>query len=148
MAIILFILFFIMILLYRRFVPVRGVKCTNLIHINEDIKILDIRDYNIASHQPITRAINIPFAYIKRYYHPFKGKKVVVISNDVVAKNLCIRFLKQKGVTVTGYYLCRPSSEESRNMLKGVDTIGYHKMDNCNRPYDFNDSKLFTRKRS
>ncbi|WP_216828576.1 hypothetical protein [Alkalihalobacterium elongatum] len=107
-----FVLIFIFILFYRRFVPVRGVKCTNPEHVKEGTKTLDIRDYHIASHAPIAGATNIPFAYIKRYYQPFIGSEVVIISNDVVAKNLCIRFLKQKGVHVTGYYISNPDQQE------------------------------------
>lgn len=109
-----FVLLFILVWFYRRFFPVRGVKCTNLQHLKKETKIIDIRDYHIASHHPVTGATNIPFAYIKRYYQPFIGSEVIIISNDVVAKNLCIRFLKQKGVQVTGYYISNPDNKEKK----------------------------------
>ncbi|MEB1807341.1 MAG: rhodanese-like domain-containing protein [Bacillaceae bacterium] len=109
-----FVLLLIFIWFYRRVVPVRGVKCTNPQHLKEGTKILDIRDYHIASHHPVTGAVNIPFAYIKRYFQPFIGSEVIIISNDVVAKNLCIRFLKQKGVHVTGYYISNPDTNRKK----------------------------------
>ena len=55
----------IFIYLYKRYVPVFGVKCLKAIEIMESdtIKIIDVRDFNYVQNT-VPNAVNIPVAYI------------------------------------------------------------------------------------
>lgn len=91
--------------LYQRYFPVVGVKCMHPEKVSTDTILLDIRDYNDAYKLEADRKENIPLPYLKRFSDEIKGKNIVVISSDIVGKNLCVRLLKKKGFDIKGYYI-------------------------------------------
>lgn len=91
------------VLIYSRYVPVFGVPCLGSEFLNNDVKILDVRDYNQSYKNPIKNSINIPVAYLKRNYHEISNSTIIVVASDTLEKNISIRFLKKKGVNVLGY---------------------------------------------
>jgi len=88
---------------YIRYVPVHGVPCIGSLFQYNDVKILDVRDYNQSYKDPVENSINIPVAYLKRNYHELSDSNVIVVASDSLEKNISIRFLKNKGVNVLGY---------------------------------------------
>lgn len=83
-------------------------ECTDLQNksqVDEDVILIDLRDYNISTKNPISEAINIPIAYLKRYYRDIHAKKVHVIASDQLEKNMGIRFLRKKGFKISSYSL-------------------------------------------
>lgn len=109
----------ILIFLYVRYVPVRGVpyiERTEDFH-HKDILLLDLRGYTEARNNPIMGASNLPLAYLKRHYHTIKVKNLVIIASDPVCKNLGARFLKRKGFKVLGYTLTSSKTHECMNIL-------------------------------
>ncbi|WP_243385355.1 hypothetical protein [Bacillus kexueae] len=96
----------VLLLLYNRYVPVRGIQClSNLSHREEKTLILDVRDYTKAHHTPVSGAVNIPIAYLKRNYGRYRKDDVIVVAESHIEKNLSIRFLTKKGINVVGYQL-------------------------------------------
>ncbi|MFX3624810.1 MAG: rhodanese-like domain-containing protein [Ectobacillus sp.] len=93
--------------LYKRYYPVRSVPCIqNWRGIQkENAVILDIRDYNESSHDPIAHALNIPYAYLPRFYKDIPAKPVHVVASQKLDRNLGIRFLTKKGFEVKSYSL-------------------------------------------
>ncbi|MCA1320023.1 hypothetical protein LC085_08920 [Bacillus tianshenii] len=89
--------------LYIRYVPVYGVPCIGSEIQDNDVKILDVRDYNQSYKDPIINSINIPVAYLKRNYRELYHSNIIVVASDSLEKNVSIRFLKNKGVNVLGY---------------------------------------------
>lgn len=58
----------ILVILYKRYFPVIGVKCSPLEELDlSKLEIIDIRDYNESYKNPIEGARNIPIAYLKRH---------------------------------------------------------------------------------
>lgn len=88
-----------------RYIPVRGVKCKNERLIPQSVIRIDMRDYNVAAKDSIPNTVNIPFAYIKRYFQEIESKKVFIYAEDNLEKNVSIRFLRKKGFKVVGYKL-------------------------------------------
>ncbi|MEH7344209.1 hypothetical protein V7122_10075 [Bacillus sp. JJ1532] len=106
--VILFILSFSIIIgaLYIRYCPVGNVKCTeSLSHPADSIEIVDVRDYNQSYKDPVSGAINIPYAYMKRHYSDISSKTIHVIASDYLERNMSIRFLRKRGYTIAGYTL-------------------------------------------
>lgn len=100
--------------LYIRYFPVKGVKCIESPKFElDEVRILDVRDYNYAYKEPIQEAINIPTGYLKRNYRQISTNKVHVIATNQLEKNISIRFLRKKGFNVVGYTLtdckCNPN---------------------------------------
>lgn len=94
-------------LLYRRYVPVCGVPCREFLaeHSACNDILLDIRDYNTASKNPISGSLSMPAAYLLRYMGEIPGKQVHIVASDRLEKNWAIRVLRKKGYHVTGYSL-------------------------------------------
>lgn len=104
------ILFLIMFYLYQRYFPIWYVQKFNLSsnrQIDRNIIFVDVRDYQIASREPVQGALNLPYAYLKRHYKQITSCQVVVVASDPVLKNLSIRFLKGQGFNVVGYQLIK-----------------------------------------
>ncbi|MCM3667519.1 hypothetical protein M3181_00720 [Mesobacillus maritimus] len=102
------ILLLIMILgiIYVRYIPVKGVKCTSVSDSNNDsVQLVDIREYNQSYKHPIPNAVNIPIAYLKRHIQEITGCQLHVIASDSLEKNIGIRLLRKKGYNVVGYTL-------------------------------------------
>ncbi|MDZ5471265.1 hypothetical protein SM124_05850 [Bacillus sp. 31A1R] len=91
-------------LLYKRYVPVRGVPCIQSFN-HDIITIVDVRDYNESSNSNIPGAINIPVAYLDRYYNEINNKKIYIVAADHLEKNVSIRSLRKRGFSVMGYTL-------------------------------------------
>jgi rhodanese-related sulfurtransferase len=97
---------FLLVFLYTRYFPVKGVKCCQLSNLEGiGIQIVDVRDYNYSYKDPILRAINIPVAYLKRNYHEIPRISVHIVAADPLEKNVSIRFLRKHGFKVAGYTL-------------------------------------------
>ncbi|MBU9714193.1 hypothetical protein [Evansella tamaricis] len=93
------------IVVFQRYFPVRGVKMVNPQTINNDVTVLDIRDYNEAYKNENKGIVNIPLPYLNRFYSEINGEKILVLSSDSVGKNLSVRFLRKKGFKIEGYYI-------------------------------------------
>lgn len=96
-----------LILLYRRYVPVFGVPCrkVNEAQIDENDILVDIRDYSASSRNPVNGSLHIPAAYLNRYASEIPGDRVLVIASDRLEKNWGIRELRKKGIKVVAYTL-------------------------------------------
>ncbi|WP_449619866.1 hypothetical protein [Robertmurraya sp. Marseille-Q9965] len=106
MAIIGLIAGLVIVFIFLRNLPVFGVRCIHLFDIDEnDLTVLDVRDYNQAYKDSIHSTINIPVAYLNRYFHEIPGKQVHVLAANPLEKNISIRFLRKKGYHVKSYSL-------------------------------------------
>ncbi len=94
-------------MLYKRYVPVLGVPCREDFsdQLDSNDILLDIRDYNVASKNPINGSYSIPAAYLLRYMEEIPGKQVHIVASDRLEKNWAIRVLRKKGYRVIGYSL-------------------------------------------
>ncbi|MDQ0857364.1 hypothetical protein [Bacillus sp. V2I10] len=102
------------IFIYNRYFPVRGIRCSNMPEQElGKIDVVDLRDYNESYKDPIPGAMNIPIAYLNRYYMEIRHKNIHVIASDRVQINFGIRLLKQKGFQVTG---CTIANKECAEM--------------------------------
>lgn len=92
--------------LYKRYFPVCGVHCINEpILINEDVKIIDVRDYNESYKDKSKESIHIPIAYLKRYVKEIPNSKLHIIASNPLEKNISVRFLRKQGYQIIGYTL-------------------------------------------
>ncbi|MCG3086427.1 hypothetical protein [Sporosarcina cyprini] len=89
--------------LYERIAPISGASCVD--EPPEQTAIIDVRDYQLADHEPFEQAVNIPFAYLKRNLEMIPGKQVHIIADNSLNRNLSIRYLRRKGYGVTSYTL-------------------------------------------
>ncbi|WP_132004026.1 sulfurtransferase [Mesobacillus foraminis] len=95
------------VILYTRYFPVFGVPCKDLAngqnkHTNT---IVDIRDYNVSTKNPVNGAIVIPTAYLKRFSDEIPSKEVHIVAANQLEKNVGVRYLRKKGFKVNGYTL-------------------------------------------
>lgn len=93
-----------------RYIPVRGIDQHDLYI--EDAKILDVRDYNDSYLDEIPGALNIPVAYLKRYFNEIPKDKIFIVASDTIEKNISVRFLRRKGFNVVGYTFINNTREE------------------------------------
>jgi hypothetical protein len=100
--------------MFYRYFPVKGIHCIppEKIIIDNNLTLLDVRDYNVSSSDTVTNALNIPYAYLKRYYREVSGKSIVLIVSDPLLLNVSVRYLRRKNIQVVGYYL---SAEQNIN---------------------------------
>lgn len=106
---------------YRRYFPVIGVLPLSHCTPEKDSQLLDTRDYQIADKDPYNESVNIPFAYLKRYYHDIPGKKLMIISTDRIEKNLAIRFLRKKGFEIVGFKISHRKGEIKNHGVQQKD---------------------------
>lgn len=101
--------------LLKRYVPVIGLSYVelDLIERNEQVALLDVRNFQRAHKHSVEYAINIPLAYLHRNTQQFVGKSVVIVADEKVEVNLSARILKKKGIKVCGYYLRQNQGEEN-----------------------------------
>lgn len=96
----------ILVIVYKRYFPVLGVKCSRLDELDlTNVEILDVRDYNESYKKPIEGALNIPVAYLKRHFNEIPHKDLHLVVSSLLEKNVGIRALKQKGYKIVGYSL-------------------------------------------
>ena len=92
------------IFLYRRYLPVYGVRRTHLKDLDLDkITVIDLRDYNVSYKNSIQGALNIPIAYLKRNSQEIPKRELHVIVSSLLEKNIGVRYLRKKGFAVVGY---------------------------------------------
>lgn len=65
--------------------------------------LLDIRAYNQKQVDINRDALNIPYAYLKRFNNEIPHENIHVIASDKLEVNLGLRFLIGKGIKVTSY---------------------------------------------
>ncbi|MGD6965785.1 hypothetical protein ACQCVP_05105 [Rossellomorea vietnamensis] len=110
----------IMVAMYNRYFPVKGVQCSTEIPAEtESILILDVRDYNQSSANPVPHAVNLPVAYIKRNWDDVAATRIHVAASTPLEKNMSIRMLRRKGFEVAGYTLTEKQSPLKQNKGKG-----------------------------
>nr|WP_254149476.1 sulfurtransferase [Bacillus subtilis] len=99
-------IFVIIIATYRRYYPITGISCIHKDKLKAiDMTILDIRHYNDVPNFSDDIILNIPYAYLKRFYLEIPRDKIHIIARDRVELNLGVRFLKRKGIHVNSYEL-------------------------------------------
>lgn len=104
--------------IYKRYVPVHGISSVSQDLFQENVVLLDLRDYQTTYKCPICHSVNIPFAYLKRYYEEIPDKKIIVLASDTVEKNLAIRFLIRKNFAIQGYMIMNEKRGEKQwNMI-------------------------------
>jgi rhodanese-related sulfurtransferase len=109
----------ILVILYRRYFPVRGVKHYQLEGLDfSKLRILDVRDYNESYKNPIDGALNIPLSYLKRNIHEIPDKNLHLIVTSLLEKNVGARILKEKGYRVVGYSFISDQSKKSHLEVK------------------------------
>lgn len=89
------------VLLYRRYIPVAGIEPAGQEPAN--MTVIDLRDFNESYKAPITGALNIPVAYLKRYYQEIPRDSLHIIASNKMEKNIGARFLREKGFHVCSY---------------------------------------------
>ncbi|MCK8099003.1 sulfurtransferase [Bacillus sp. 2CMS4F] len=90
----------------RRYYPIVGISCIHKDKLEAmDMTILDIRHYNDVPTFSDDIILNIPYAYLKRFYLEIPRDKIHIIAHDRVELNLGVRFLKNKGIHVNSYEL-------------------------------------------
>ena len=107
---IIIILLGILFMVYERVVPVTGVAAFDPKRkkVRKETVLLDVRDYDMASNDPVEGSVHLPLAYIRRYVHKIEMREIVLIVSDQLSLNLSVRFLQRKGFTITGYYKREP----------------------------------------
>jgi rhodanese-related sulfurtransferase len=94
----------ILVILYKRYFPVLGVKCSQLEELDlTKLEIIDVRDYNESYKNPIEGAMNIPIAYLKRHINEIPHTDLHLVVSSLLEKNVGIRALKHKGYRIAGY---------------------------------------------
>jgi rhodanese-related sulfurtransferase len=109
----------ILVILYRRYFPVLGVKAYRLEELNfSKLKLLDVRDYNESYKNPIEGALNIPLSYLKRNANEIPDTDLHLIVTSLLEKNVGARVLKRKGYRVVGYSFVRDLAKENHLEIK------------------------------
>jgi rhodanese-related sulfurtransferase len=108
------VLLVLLIILYKRYFPVIGVKYTMLEKVDSTkLEIIDLRDYNESYKNPVEGSLNIPVAYLKRHINEIPQKDLHLVVSSLLEKNVGIRALKQKGYRIVGYsYVSQNSINE------------------------------------
>jgi hypothetical protein len=89
---------------YNRYFPVSGAHFTNVKDLNlDEMKVIDLRDFNDSYKNPINGAVNIPLAYLKRNFNEIPSRDIHLIVSNPLEKNFGIRYLRKKGFRVVGY---------------------------------------------
>jgi rhodanese-related sulfurtransferase len=113
-----------LIFIYKRYVPVFGISPVPEIIKSEDLVLLDLRDYQSTSKDSIPNAINIPYAYLKRYYREIPSKRILVVATDMIEKNLAIRFLRKRKFVIHGFIIFNDKGSEKRWSMTSTQKTG------------------------
>lgn len=116
MAIVMFVLLIVVgYLIAIRYFPIIGLNYIDKKELDLTTLIkIDVRDYNESYKSPVKGAINVPVAYLKRYYFEIPSKELIVVASNRLDKNVGIRFLRTKGFKVVGYTI----TSEEQTVLK------------------------------
>jgi rhodanese-related sulfurtransferase len=101
---------------FKRYFPVLGLNCMKWGEL--DIKnrnVIDLRDYHDSFKEPIPGAINIPIAYLNRYYSEIPNADLYIVASDSVKKNIGARILRKKGFRIIG---CSIQNNENKLVRK------------------------------
>jgi len=115
----LFVLISIMHVLFARYFPVFGLKEVDINKIeSNNFYVIDLRDYNESYKDPIDIGINIPIAYLNRYYSEIPNHELIVVASNCMERNIGVRILRNKGFKVVGYKVTSRKGIEMENQLK------------------------------
>lgn len=89
--------------MYKRYIPIVDTPLISEFTPTTDTVLLDLRDYQTTFKKPIEGAMNIPYAYLNRYYKEIPRGNIIIVATDTVEKNLAIRLLKNKGYQISGF---------------------------------------------
>lgn len=89
--------------IYKRYIPIVNIPRIFDLKRTTDSVLLDVRDYQTTFKEPVEGAINIPYAYLNRFYKDIPQVNIIVVATDTVEKNLAVRFLKKKGYQISGF---------------------------------------------
>ncbi len=111
--------------LYKRYIPVKGTPCVDGLEAcsrDESIVLLDVRDFQESSADPVEGSMAIPLAYLKRFSSDIPDKKVVLIADSFLLANLATRFLRLRKFEVAGvHFKGMPKSEKKRSCCQWQD---------------------------
>lgn len=104
----------IIVALFKRHFPVFRVEnITNHVDVGTSI-VVDVRDYIESHNSPIERAINVPVAYLNRFYSEIPKSDLIVVASNRLERNLAIRFLRKRDFKVVGYLI----TNQTQTVLK------------------------------
>lgn len=89
--------------IYKRYIPILNIPLISDFKPTTDTVLLDVRDYQTTFKEPIDGAINIPYAYLNRFYKEIPQTSIIIVATDTVEKNLAIRLLKKRGYQISGF---------------------------------------------
>ncbi|MGG3560867.1 sulfurtransferase [Neobacillus rhizosphaerae] len=110
--------------IYQRYVPVIGISSVQNFSDHGELVLLDLRDYQTSSKEVIPDSVNIPYAYLKRYYKEIPKKKLLIIASDSIEKNLAIRFLKKRQFSIHGFMILDEKRREKHWSMISKQKIG------------------------
>ncbi|WML60496.1 sulfurtransferase [Neobacillus sp. PS2-9] len=110
--------------IYQRYVPVIGISSVQNFTDHGELLLLDLRDYQTSSKKVIPNSINIPYAYLKRYYKEIPNKKLLIIASDSIEKNLAIRFLRKRQFSIHGFMILDEKRSENKWSMISKQKIG------------------------
>lgn len=99
-----FIIAVMIVFVFRRYVPVRGMSQVRTDQLKDSGSIIvDIRQFHTAHNDPVSRSLNMPLAYIKRHYAKIGKHSIYLVAADKAELNIGAKFLLKKGFKVNGY---------------------------------------------
>ncbi|MFZ3578489.1 rhodanese-like domain-containing protein [Virgibacillus sp. DJP39] len=107
--------------LYQRHVPVIGIVKLDLSYLScfeEDVVIVDTRDYQTSFRGASDNTYCLPLPYLKRHFRDLPNKKVVIIASNNVERNLSARILQRKGIRIVGYCLAKKNERSNKNEIR------------------------------
>ncbi|MEH7438648.1 sulfurtransferase [Neobacillus drentensis] len=110
--------------IYQRYVPVIGISSVQNFSDLGELVLLDLRDYQTSSKEVIPNSVNLPYAYLKRYYKEIPKKKLLIIASDSIEKNLAIRFLKKRKFSIYGFIILDEKRREKQWSMISKQKIG------------------------
>jgi len=112
------VLILVVVALYRRYGPVKGVSCLPVDQVPSRLLIVDLRDYNEVNDRMCRHTLHIPVAYIKRQSPSIPRQPLHVIAQDEVEKNIGIRLLRSYGFEVKSYSIAVCDCQERGRMSR------------------------------
>ncbi len=86
---------------YRRYWPVNVKRISPAEAAGHPI--IDVRDWQEASHLPLAGAEHIPCGYIPRNAGKFGGQEVYIAAATAIERNFSVRLLKKYNIRVKGF---------------------------------------------
>lgn len=91
-------------MIYKRYVPVYGIKKLDKMLPSEEITLIDVREYNEVYYTKDASVLHMPIPYLGRNYRDIPTKQVAIIASDRISRNVSIRELRKYGFQVIGFY--------------------------------------------